>query len=125
MNRTIKIFVRLAILIGVAAGIITMMKTEKKEIPTEGYIGRSEITVENGHMSPEALLAFGRLSDPQVSPDGKHIIYGVSYTSTPENRSVRNLFICNIDGSDSQQLTFSGKSISNARWQNDGSGIIS
>ena len=123
MNRTIKIFVRLAILIGVAAGIITMMKTEKKEIPTEGYIGRSEITVENGHMSPEALLAFGRLSDPQVSPDGKHIIYGVSYTSTPENRSVRNLFICNIDGSDSQQLTFSGKSISNARWQNDGSGI--
>ena len=123
MNRTIKIFVRLAILIGVAAGIITMMKTEKKEIPTEGYIGRSEITVENGHMSPEALLAFGRLSDPQVSPDGKHIIYGVSYTSTPENRSVRNLFICNIDGSDSQQLTFSGKSISNARWHNDGSGI--
>ena len=123
MNRTIKIFVRLAILIGVAAGIITMMKTEKKEIPTEGYIGRSEITVENGHMSPEALLAFGRLSDPQVSPDGKHIIYGVSYTSTPENRSVRNLFICNIDGSDSQQLTFSGKSISNARWHNDGTGI--
>ena len=32
MNRTIKIFVRLAILIGVAAGIITMMKTEKKEL---------------------------------------------------------------------------------------------
>jgi dipeptidyl aminopeptidase/acylaminoacyl peptidase len=33
---------------------------------------------------------------------------------------VRNLFICNLDGSDSQQLTTSGKSINNARWSSDG-----
>ena len=121
--KSISILAKFAVLAAIAAGIIVMMKNEKNELPAEGYIGRSEIVIEDGKMTPEALLAFGRLSDPQVSPDGKHIIYGVSYTSTPENRSVRNLFICNIDGSDSQQLTFSGKSISNARWQNDGSGI--
>ena len=94
--------------------------TENDAISSEGYIARSEIKIEEGHMTPEVLLAFGRLSDPQVSPDGKHILYGVSYTSVEDNRSVRNLFICNLDGSDNQQLTTSGKSISNARWSADG-----
>ena len=94
--------------------------TENDAISSDGYIAKSGITLEEGRMTPEALLAFGRLSDPQVSPDGKHILYGVSYTSVPENRSVRNLFICNLDGSDNQQLTTSGKSINNARWSSDG-----
>ena len=97
--------------------------TENEAISSEGYIAKSGITLEEGRMTPEALLAFGRLSDPQVSPDGKHILYGVSYTSVPENRSVRNLFICNLDGSDNQQLTTSGKSINNARWNADGKHI--
>ena len=97
--------------------------TENEAISSEGYIAKSEIVLEEGRMTPEALLAFGRLSDPQVSPDGKHILYGVSYTSIPENRSVRNLFICNLDGSDNQQLTTSGNSISNARWSADGKHI--
>ena len=112
-----------AALAAVAIGLFMFMKKENIELSSEGYIGRSEIVIEDGKMSPEALLALGRMSDPQVSPDGKHILYGVSYTSVPENRSVRNLFICNIDGSDNQQLTMSGKSLSNARWYNDGSGI--
>ena len=117
---------RIASLLALAAtaiGILMFMKKEENQISSDGYIGKSNIVIEDGKMSPEALLAFGRMSDPQVSPDGKHILYGVSYTSVEENRSVRNLFICNIDGTGNQQLTTSGKSISNARWYNDGSGI--
>ena len=117
---------RIASLLALAAtaiGILMFMKKEENQISSDGYIGKSGIVIEDGKMSPEALLAFGRMSDPQVSPDGKHILYGVSYTSVEENRSVRNLFICNIDGSGNRQLTTSGKSISNARWHNDGSGI--
>ena len=121
--KSISILAKFAVLAAIAAGIIVMMKNETNELPAEGYIGRSEIVIEDGKMTPEALLAFGRLSDPQVSPDGKYILYGVSYTSTTENRSVRNLFICNIDGTDNQQLTFSGKSVGNARWSNDGTAI--
>ncbi len=124
MKKTSKVLAGTAVLVAVAAGILTMMKKEKVEFPAEGYIGRSEIVIKDGHMSPEALLAFGRLSDPQVSPDGKHILYGVSYTSIEDNRSVRNLFICNMDGTDSQQLTFSGKSVGNARWSSDGKSIV-
>ena len=106
-----------------AFATITIMKNSSANPEEDGFIGRSEITVENGHMTPEVLLAFGRLSDPQVSPDGKHILYGVSYTSVADNRSVRNLYICNLDGSDEQLLTQSGKSISNARWSADGKHI--
>ena len=110
--------------VAIAFGTIISMKAEKNGFPAEGYIGKSDIVIENGKMTPEALLAFGRLSDPQVSPDGKHILYGVSYTSVKDNRSVRNLFICNMDGSDNQQLTFSGKSVGNARWSNDGKTVV-
>ena len=107
-------------LAAIAIGLLIFMKQDKTELSSEGYIGKSGIVIEDGKMSPEALLAFGRMSDPQVSPDGKHILYGVSYTSVEDNRSVRNLFICNLDGSDNHQVTAFGKSVSNARWSNDG-----
>ena len=111
-----------------SAGILIYMKHVEPEIKSvidsEGFIGKSEIVIKDGHMTPEALLAFGRLSDPQVSPDGKHILYGVSYTSVEDNRSVRNLYISNLDGSDNQLLTKSGKSINNARWSADGKKIV-
>ena len=113
----------LILLAALSAGIIIYMKKGNETLSSEGYIGKSCITIEDGRMTPEALLALGRLSDPQISPDGEHILYGVSYTSTEENRSVRNLFICKTDGSGCQQITMSGKSISNARWSNDGSEI--
>ena len=87
------------------------------------YIGPSDIRVEDGKMTPEVLLSLGRLSDPQLSPDGENILYGVSYTSIPENRSVRNLFLCRTDGSGKVQLTRSGKSISNARFSPDGNHV--
>ncbi len=121
--KRIRLIAGICLLTGIAAGTVLFMKKDNVKIDSDGYIGRSSISVADGRMTPETLLSLGRLSDPQVSPDGRHILYGVSYTSTEENRSVRNLFICNIDGSGNQQLTTSGKSISNARWYNDGSGI--
>ena len=92
--------------------------------PAEGYIGPSDIQIADGRMTPEVLLSLGRLSDPQISPDGTKILYGVSYTSIKDNRSCRNLFICNADGSGKTQLTMEGKSIDNARWSSDGKSVI-
>ena len=122
--KNMKITVSLLMLAAIAIGILLFMKNGNETLSSEGYIGRSEIVIEDGKMGPEALLAFGRLSDPQISPDGKHILYGVSYTSVEENRTCRNLFICHLDGSGNQQITESGKSLSNARWSNDGKNIL-
>ena len=126
--KSIRVILTVLILAALAAGILIFMKNVKPEtkplIDSEGFIGKSEIVIKDSIMTPEALLALGRLSDPQVSPDGKHILYGVSYTSVEENRSVRNLYICNLDGSDNQLLTKSGKSINNARWSADGKQVV-
>ncbi len=87
-----------------------------KKNTEEGYIAKPSVEIDNGKMTPEVLLSFGRLSDPQLSPDGCHILYSVSYTSIEDNKSCANIYICNSDGSGRQQLTASAESISNARW---------
>ena len=89
-----------------------------------GYVGISGIQIEDGVMTPETLLSLGRLSDPQLSPDGTKILYGVSYTDIAENRSCRNLFLCNPDGSGRVQLTRYAKSVNAARWSLDGKSIF-
>ena len=121
--KIIRTLARFLVLAGIAVGIVMIMGKNRNSFTGEGYIGESDIVIENGQMTPEALLALGRLSDPQLSPDGEYILYGVSYTSIKDNRSCRNLFVCRKDGSDRQQITKSGKSISNARWINEGKGL--
>ena len=106
-----------------AGNLIGKAMKDKKEDQSAGYIGPSDITLADGVMTPEALLSMGRLSDPQLSPDGKKILYGVSYTSIADNKSCRNLFMCDTDGRNKVQLTRYAKSVSNARWSNDGQSI--
>ena len=101
--------------------LIMAISCARKE--DSGYIGRSDIRIEDGVMTPEALLALGRLSDPQLSPDGSQILYGVSYTDIAANRSCRNLFLCNADGTGKTQLTRFAKSVNGARWSLDGKSI--
>ena len=109
-----------------AATVLALIAcTGKNEMkPQEGYIGPSALKVEDGHMTPELLLSLGRLSDPQLSPDGKTILYGVSYTDIAANRSVRNLFTIPVEGGEPMQLTMDGKSLSSARWALDGQAIF-
>ena len=112
-------------ILGVAAVLtLSLAGCHQKMKETAKYIGPSDITVTDGKMTPEVLLSLGRLGDPQLSPDGKSILYGVSYQSIPENRAVRNLFLCDVDGGRKVQLTRSGKSISNARFSPDGNHIF-
>ena len=109
-----------------AAALLTMIGCTKTKVnDQEGYIGPSDnnVTIQDGKMTPEVLLSLGRLSDPQMSPDGTKILYGVSYTNISKNASCRNLFLCNADGSGRVQLTRYGKSVSNARWSSDGKEI--
>ena len=105
----------------VLAGLVACKNSEMK--PQKGYIGPSDIEIVDGRMTPEVLLSLGRLSDPQLSPDGKTILYGVSYTSIQENRSVRNLYTIPVTGGAPTALTKDGKSISVAKWSADGSAV--
>ncbi|MBR0286264.1 MAG: S9 family peptidase [Bacteroidales bacterium] len=112
-------------LIALATAVLAVAACKTNEMkPQEGYIGPSQMEIADGHMTPEVLLALGRLSDPQLSPDKKTILYGVSYTDIAANRSVRNLFVMPVEGGEPTQLTWDGKSIASARWSPDGQSIF-
>ena len=68
-------------------------------------IEKSDIKIEGKRMTPEALWAMGRIGGLAVSPDGKKIAYTVAYYSVPENKSNREVFVMNADGSDNRQIT--------------------
>lgn len=86
-------------------------------------IGRSEMKIENGRMTPEALWAMGRIAGANVSPDGQKILYSVGYYSVPQNKSNRELFVMNADGSANTQITKTAFSENEARWIKGGSKI--
>ena len=71
----------------------------------ENVIGRSDIQIEGGRMTPEALWAMGRIGGLNVSPDGKRVVYTVAYYSVPQNKSNREVFVMNADGTDNKQIT--------------------
>ena len=84
-------------------------------------IGRQEVTVENGRMTPEALWAMGRIGSSSVSPDGKRIAYTVSYYSVKENKGHTVIYVMNADGSDNRLLTTTAASESDPTWIRKGS----
>ncbi len=65
------------------------------------------------------LIAMHRLSDPQISPDGKWIAYSVSTPDLDANRSVRNIWIVSTAGGEPRQLTRGGTDM-RPRWSPDG-----
>ena len=125
MRNAFKIAAIIAACFAVGYGIGSIIcKCMDKNKENKAYFGREEIKVENGLMTPEAMHSLGYISDPQLSPDGSRILYGISYTSIGKNSSCRNLWLCNADGSDKVQLTAFGKSVNAAKWSNDGQSIF-
>ncbi len=86
-------------------------------------IEKPAFNVVDGKLTPDLMMAFARVSDPQVSPDKSKILYGVQYESIAENRANRELWIMNIDGSDAHRITKTPSSEQNAVWIDGGKKI--
>lgn len=109
----------------ISSALLTSACTGGGEKTQEGTpISRSTIKVENGLLTPEVMHNMGKVSDPQISPDGKEILFGVSFTDIAQNRNNRELFIMDTDGGNKRQITSTVKSENNARWINDGKEIL-
>lgn len=83
---------------------------------TPGFIGKSDITLNSDLMTPEALWAMGRIGGHQASPDGKRIVYQVSYYSVKENKSHSVIYVMDANGKNNRMLTTSSKRESDAVW---------
>lgn len=107
--------------------IITLVLTgcnintdSSKSVP---LIEKNNIAVPQGRVTPEALWAFGRMSGAEVSPNGEKILYSVSYYSVEHNKSNREWFVMNVDGTNVQQITKTPFSEHAAKWMKSGEKI--
>ena len=95
----------------------------KEKSNNDSLIGRSEIKIPGGKMTPEALWAMGRIGNAKVSPDGKQVVYTVAYYSVPQNKSNREIFVMNADGSSNKQITKTPFAENEATWIKEGKKI--
>ena len=101
-------------------GLLSSNLTAQK---VQAPIEKPHVTLQSDVMTPEVLWSFGRLSDVQLSPDGKTILYGVSYYSKAQNKGNRELYTTDIASKKVTQLTKTVPSEYNARWRPDGKKI--
>lgn len=83
----------------------------------------STLCAAQGRMTPERLWEFGRVSDEQVSPDEKSVLYGITYYDLEANKGNRQLYVVPVEGGESIKITDLNGSAYNARWRPDGKKI--
>jgi dipeptidyl aminopeptidase/acylaminoacyl peptidase len=76
-------------------------------------------------MNVDDLFRFRRVSDPQLSPDGKAVAYVVATVDLPGNKSSSSIWLAPTAGRDKpRQLTNTTKKDRHPRWSPDGQRIL-
>jgi len=109
------------ILIPMLSGLVACGPSDKSKEPP--LIEKPTLKLTSDLMTPEVLWAFGRLSGQEVSPDGKTVLYGVTYYSIEQNKGNRELYTVEVTGKNPRRLTFTPKSEYDAVWRPDGKRI--
>ncbi len=78
---------------------------------------------QNGRFAVEDLLKVRRVSDPQVSPDGRQVAFVVGDVNFDANRVVNQIYLVPVAGGPAKQLTSGTSSASAPRWSPDGKKI--
>src|SRR4051812_200044 len=63
-------------------------------------------------------------SDPQISPDGKHVVYVRNFMDVKKDRRRSSLWIVNADGTDHRGLTSGDGNDHSPRWSPDGKRLL-
>jgi dipeptidyl aminopeptidase/acylaminoacyl peptidase len=71
----------------------------------------------------DELLRVRRVSDPQMSPDGRSVAFTIGDVNYDANRVISHIYVMPIGGGDMKQLTSGDKSATTPRWSPDGKKI--
>lgn len=67
------------------------------------------------------MISANRLGDPQVSPDGRWVVYSVTATDVEANRRAGSLYVMDLqDPGEGRRLAISEGGANTARWGSDG-----
>lgn len=93
-------------------------QTDKKvtEPQPEFKIELTQAEKDGGVLTPEILWKFRRLSDPQLSPDGKTVVFGLSVYDVPTNKSKTNIYKIPFEGGQEELVLQLTGSQFNQRW---------
>lgn len=71
-------------------------------------------------LTPSDVFNLEFATDPQISPDGKKVVYVRQFSDIMTDRRYSNLWIVNFDGTDNRALTTGNYSDTSPRWSPDG-----
>lgn len=66
------------------------------------YTPPQDIVLESDIMTPEVLWSMNRLGEYAVSPDGKSVVYNLTYFIIEENKSKTDIYVIDIDGNNNR-----------------------
>jgi dipeptidyl aminopeptidase/acylaminoacyl peptidase len=78
---------------------------------------------ERRRFTVDELLKVRRVGDPQVSPNGRRVVFAIGDVNWGANKVVTQIYVMQIDGSGMRQLTNGSSSASAPRWSPDGKRI--
>lgn len=81
------------------------------------------VAQDSSKYSVEDLLKVRRVGDPQVSPDGKQVVFTIGDVNFDANRTLTQIYVMPLAGGDMKQLTKGEVSASSPRWSPDGKKI--
>ena len=71
----------------------------------------------------EDLAKVERIADPQLSPDGKWVAYGLGVVDLAANKTVKHIWMVSAEGGEPRQLTRGDGSDTRPRWSPDGKSL--
>jgi dipeptidyl aminopeptidase/acylaminoacyl peptidase len=72
----------------------------------------------------DAMMQLARISDPQLSSDGKTVAFQVQTVDLPDNSKPSQIYTVAVDGGTPQLITHEGTSNTRPRWSPDGKRIF-
>lgn len=97
-----------------------MMAASAATAAEPALIDKPDFTPTDRRYDINALEALGRVSAPVLSPDGKKLLYGISYESVEQNKSNLDLYVMNLDGSGNTRITRTPESENGYVWFDNG-----
>lgn len=80
-------------------------------------------TTEKRRVTAEDLYQLQLVSDPQISPDGWHVVFCLQRVDRETEKKHTNLWVVPTDGGPARQFTFGDQADSQPRWSPDGQQI--
>src|SRR5947209_15328390 len=96
-------------------------------LANRGPSGRPSVDAQNTGKRPftfEDMMALKRIGGPQVSPDGKWVLFSAVHVDLQANKKIPHLWLVPVAGGEAQQLTSDAAGEDRGRWSPDGPQII-